>query len=342
MKGPSEVGGRLIRRGHCGAQPDCDTLANQEDVAWPFVHARHTGPRAGMLTLDHVNALASTAPVQFSAGNLSWLVPGNHARMLDARRTPVRVTGIDLQHGYFEVEILAFEDSGARWLVPLEEVSHYQFAPESTRADAIAVASMEDIIRQLDVTVRIAVEQENHRETMQQIAAERARADAWLAAHGAPDTIDVTPHIASRRGSPDAIRWLAEYLAEGLPPGLPDMDDQIAAKYVSNPGSGDLVRAHLITMARLGLCGYHGKVIRDESSMSGIWSEERRAAHIRIRSGFVQALWRRAAPAGLMLYRGIGLQTDAEFEPSRVGLISASMARVTAPGRHPPAPGSRA
>ncbi len=267
---------------------------------------------------------------QFSAGSLSWLVPGNHARMLDARRTPARVTGIDTQHGYFEVEILAFEDSGARWLVPLEEVSHYQFAPESACADAIAVASMENIIRQLDVTVRIAVEQESHRETMQQVAAERARADAWLAAHGAPDTIDVTPHIASRRGSQEAIRWLAEYLAESLPPGLPDMDDRIASKYVSNPGSGDLVRAHLITMARLGLCGYHGKIIRDESSMSGTWSEERRAAHIRIRSGFVQALWSRAAPAGLMLYRGIGLQTDAEFEPSRVGLISASMSRSVA------------
>ena len=54
---------------------------------------------------------------RFSPGNLSWLVPGNHGRLLDARRTPVRVTAIDIHHGYFEVEILAFEDKGARWLI---------------------------------------------------------------------------------------------------------------------------------------------------------------------------------------------------------------------------------
>ena len=267
---------------------------------------------------------------RFSPGNLSWLVPGNHGRLLDARRTPVRVTAIDIHHGYFEVEILAFEDTGARWLIPLEEVTHYQFAPDSARAETAAVASMEEIIRQLDVTVKIAVDQDSHRESMQKIAAERARADAWLAVHGVPDKIDVTAHIDSRRGSPEAVRWLADYLAERLPTGLPDMDQQLAASYVSIPGSGDRVRAHLITAARLGLCGYHGKAIRDTSSLSGTWTEERRAAHIIIRTGFVQALWRRAARPGLMIYRGIGLQGSAELAASSGSLISATLSRAVA------------
>jgi len=225
---------------------------------------------------------------------------------------------------------LAFEDKGARWLIPLEEVTHYQFALDSARAEAVAVASMEEIIRQLDVTVEIAVDQDSHRESMQKIAAERARADAWLAAHGAPDKIDVTAHIASRRGSPEAVRWLADYLAECLPAGLPDMDRQLAASYVSIPGSGDLVRAHLIAAARLGLCGYQGKAIRDMSSLSGPWTEERRAAHIITRTGFVQALWRRATHPRLMIYRGIGLQGDAELETSSVALISATLSRAVA------------
>jgi hypothetical protein len=264
---------------------------------------------------------------QFSPGELSWLVPGNHGRVLDARRTPVRVTAVDLPHGYFEVEIQAFEDNGARWLIPLEEVTHYQFALGGARAEAVAVASMEGIIRKLDVTIEITPDLQGRREGLQKIAAERARADAWLARHDAPDKIDVTAHIACRRGSPEAVRWLADYLADRRPAGMPDMDEEFAASFVSNPGSGDLVRGHLITAARLGLCGYQGKAIRDASSLSGTWTEERRAAHIVARTGFVQALWRRAAHPGLMVYRGVGLQGGAELEARTVSLVSATLSR---------------
>jgi hypothetical protein len=93
---------------------------------------------------------------QFTAGDLRWLVPGNRGRLLDTRRTPVRVTLIDLPHGYFEVEILAFEDQGARWLVPLEDVTSYQFEPAGSSAPAAAVAAMKDAIGRLDVTINAA------------------------------------------------------------------------------------------------------------------------------------------------------------------------------------------
>jgi hypothetical protein len=58
--------------------------------------------------------------------------------------------------------------------------------------------------------------------------------------------------------------------------------------------------------------------------------QERRAAHIITRTGFVQALWRRATHPGLMIYRGIGLQGDAELEASSVALISATLSRAVA------------
>lgn len=267
---------------------------------------------------------------RFSPGSLSWLVAGNHGRLLDARRTPVRVTAFDLDHGYFEVEILAFEDKGAQWLVPLEEVTRYQFALDGARAGTAAVAVMEEVIGRLDVMVQIPVDPDRRRDSLQKIAAERARADAWLAARGAPDKIDVTGHIALRRGSPEAALWLADYLTDCVPAGLPGMDEELAASYVSSPGSGDVVRAHLVTAARLGLCGYHGKAIRDPSSLSGTWARDRRAAHILSRMGFVQALWGRATNPGLMIYRGIGLQGDAELHASNAALISASLSRAVA------------
>ena len=108
------------------------------------------------------------------------------------------------------------------------------------------------------------------------------------------------------------------------------MDQQLAVSYVSNSGSGDLVRAHLITAVRLGLCSYQGKAVRDTSSLSGAWTEERRAAHIISRTGFVQALWKRATHPGLMIYRGIGLHGDAELAASGVVLISATLSRAVA------------
>jgi hypothetical protein len=216
---------------------------------------------------------------QFTAGDLRWLVPGNRGRLLDARRTPVRVTAIDLPHGYAEIEICAFEDAGARWLVPLEEVTRYQFAPGGRTATPAEIAAMRAAIDRLDVTITIIPNEEDRRSATAQLAA---------------------------------------------------LDEELAAGYVSNPGSGDLVRAHLITAARLGLCEYQGKVIRDPASLSGARAEDRRAAHLLARAAFTQALWRRADSPGLMLYRGIGLQGQATLQPRPVSLISATFSRAVA------------
>ena len=102
---------------------------------------------------------------RFAPGELGWLVAGNDGRLLDARRTPVRVTAIDLRHGFFEIEIAAFEDKGARWLVPLEEVTRYQFSPQGERASASVIARMTDTIARLNVALEITPDQETRRRT---------------------------------------------------------------------------------------------------------------------------------------------------------------------------------
>jgi hypothetical protein len=267
---------------------------------------------------------------RFSPGGLGWLVAGNDGRLLDARRTPVRVTAIDLHRGFFETEIAAFEDKGARWLVPLEEVTRFQFSPQGVRASVSVIAQMTDAIARLNVALEITPEQETLRNSEQKITAERARARDWLTAHGVPDSIDPAPFIESRHGSPQAFRWLRHYLADSQPTGLADMDDELATNYVSNPWSGDLIRAHLITTARLGLSSYQGKAIRDEASLSGKWAENRRAKHIIIRAAFTQALWERADRPGLMVYRGIGLPAQEELKPRPIPLTSATFSRAIA------------
>src|ERR1041384_4224284 len=136
---------------------------------------------------------------EFAPGELRWLVAGNTGRLLDDRRTPVRVTDTDLDHGYFEAEILAFEDAGARWLVPLEDVTRYQFAPEGTSASPDAVAAMAEVLARLDVPVEITADPAEGLRSRGQIAGARAHAGAWLTAHGVPDRIDPGPYIARRR-----------------------------------------------------------------------------------------------------------------------------------------------
>ena len=267
---------------------------------------------------------------EFAPGELRWLVTGNTGRLLDGRRTPVRVTAVDLAHGYFEAEIMAFEDAGARWLVPLEDVTRYQFAPGGHNAGPDAVAAMTEAITRLDVTLEITADPAAGLRTRGEIAAAREHADAWLSAHGVPESIDPDPYIARCRGSDDAAGWLAAYLAEAAPPGLAALDAELTAGDVSSPASGDLVRAHLIVLAELGLCGYRGKAIRDPASLDGPYSRDARRAHIIARAGFTQALWARADHDGLMLYRGIGLPGRARLAVRTDTLISATFARPVA------------
>lgn len=63
----------------------------------------------------------------FVSGELAHTVVGNRARLLDARRTPLSVTDVLPDPGEFEVRIEAFEDRGARWRLPVWEISRVQF-----------------------------------------------------------------------------------------------------------------------------------------------------------------------------------------------------------------------
>ena len=62
----------------------------------------------------------------FEPGELHHVVGENLGRLLDPRRTPVRLIAVHLETGMFEVEILDFEDRGAHWLHPFEEFGKYQ------------------------------------------------------------------------------------------------------------------------------------------------------------------------------------------------------------------------
>jgi hypothetical protein len=240
---------------------------------------------------------------EFVPGGLRHLVAGNRGRLLDARRTPVHVTGVWAETGFFEVQVDAFEDAGARWMVPLESVGSYQFAAGGATAGDADLEALGAAVARCDVQITVTAGPAAREHARHRLAGECSRADAWLTGHGAPAGFDPQPFIGTRAGWPQAQDWLASYLASR---GLAAIEEQVTSGFVSNPWAGDLVLGHLIVLAELGLGALSARAPRDPEIFTGDWSKRQRADHILARMGFAQALWRRAR-GPVMLYRGIAV-----------------------------------
>ena len=173
---------------------------------------------------------------EFVRGGLRHLVAGNRGRLLDARRTPVHVTGVWAQTGFFEVEVDAFEDAGARWLVPLESASSYQFAADGATAGGAYLAALREAMARCDVQITVTAGSAARKHAQRRVAGECSRAEVWLTGHGAPAGFDPQPFISTCPGWPQAQDWLASYLTSR---GLAAIEEQITAGYVSNPWAGD-------------------------------------------------------------------------------------------------------
>lgn len=200
---------------------------------------------------------------EFLPGQLRHLVAGNRGRLLDPRRTPVHITDVRPQTGFFEVEIDAFEDTGARWLIPLESVTSYQFATAGATATGAAMHALRDAVTRCDVQITITAGATAQAGTRRRLGAEQARAGDWLTRHGTPPGFDPEPFIEARAGWPAAQDWLTSYLTSR---DLADIDQAVTSDYVSNPWAGDLVLGHLIVLAELGLGTLTARAPRDPES----------------------------------------------------------------------------
>src|SRR5215204_1769049 len=196
----------------------------------------------------------------FIAGELGHLVVGNTGRLLDARRTPVTVTRVKPETAAFEVEIRAFEDTGARWELPFEDVGDFQFARGSSLAPDDVVAELKQAAGRFDQAGHIECDAGVRQATLRRLATERRRVREWLDAHDVSHYVDVPASIASREGDPTLFALLEDFLAGR---GLAEMDRRFTETFVSNPRSGELVKGHAIVLAELGLCSYRGKIVRD-------------------------------------------------------------------------------
>ena len=263
---------------------------------------------------------------QFEPGRLEHLVAGNTGRLLDPRRTPVSVTGIELASGQFVVEVLAFEDRGASWRVPFEEAGRFQFARGAARAAADDLRRYRAAIARFDRQASVEATASQAAAARSRLLRERAIVRERLDALGVPVTLDPTACIERREGDPGLTASVEAILAER---GLVRLDRLFATQYVSNPWSGDLIKGHAIVAGELGVAAYHGKVMRDPEGFAAEWSKERRAEHLLLRLALSAELWSRTGQGEALLYRAVTSETALTARQPAV-FVSATFAREVA------------
>ena len=234
----------------------------------------------------------------FLAGELALAVAGNRGRLGDARRTPLTLTAVDLPRGEIEVRIDAFEDEGARWRLPLWEVSRLQLARDSDRAAPGTTRAMHDACERFRRALVVDADLGAAADTWRRVAEQRTAVGPALA--GLDPPIDLRACVERREGDAHVCAALDRYLASQ---DLLAMDQSFCATMVSNPASGELVKGHALVLAELGLCRFDGTVVRDPGLFDEPWSRRRRARHLIARMAFIQELWAVGVEAPLILYR---------------------------------------
>ncbi len=256
----------------------------------------------------------------FVSGCLAHLVCGNSGRMLDHRRTPVCVVGVHPDQALFELEVMAFEDKGARWRIPMEMVERFQFVRDSTLAEAVP---FEAAVARCDQALVIEADPSERDRTEAAIGALQVEAAAWLdsqSAHFAQaDGIDLSRPSGEPLLYRDLSRWIAANESTLL-------ETAFSTAWVSNPWPLGPVFGHRIVLAEMGLCSFVGKVVREPDLFSGVASREARAQHIKARLAFLRAVFARAGYDEVVLYRGMSYH-GALRPPTEGRLVSSTFRR---------------
>ncbi len=248
----------------------------------------------------------------FVPGALAYLVPGNTGRMLDRRRTPVRVAALAPETGTWTCEVLAFEDRGARWELPFESVTRYQFERGAASAGDSALRRIRSAVRKFNRPAPLPLNTRMRRPTARRIEKLRHEVAAWMraeskfiAARGALD-------LGARQGSPLLAGDLEAFMRAR---DLWDLESGFASALVTNPGAGEVVKVHAMALAELGLASFHGKVVRDPKSLEPPWTLERRRQHILTRLAFVRETFAMLGLGPPVLYRAVS--TEGALEQRR-------------------------
>jgi hypothetical protein len=166
---------------------------------------------------------------------------------------------------------------------------------------------------------------------------ERRAVRSWIRAHTASHQVDLDRCIAARSGDPVVAKALEDFMADRR---LAELDRQFAERFVTNPGSGELVKGHAIVLAELGVCRYRGRVLRDRHVFDGAWCKHSRAAHIIARLAFMRELWSSWGCTAAKVYRGMAVDGPLPA-PAPSSFVSATFSAEVAEAHFRGAPTTR-
>ncbi len=263
----------------------------------------------------------------FEPGELQHLVAENLGRLLDPRRTPVRLIALHLETGMFEVELLDFEDKGAHWLHPFEAIGKYQFALGSASAPDQQIERFRDVIHRLDRHLSISCDERVSKETRAILMTERERARAWLSSESRFFASGERFQPRALDGIPLLYKDLQAYMDYQ---GLIEMEHRFATQWASNSESGELIKGFRVVVAELGLSPFEGKVVRDPNLFDEPWSKQHRAQYILKRMAFVQEVFSQNGIERPMLYRTLTCAGPLERRNTKRSFISGTFNRDVA------------
>jgi hypothetical protein len=263
----------------------------------------------------------------FEPGELQHLVKDNLGRLLDPRRTPVRLIAVHLETGMFEVELLDFEDKGARWLYPFEAIGKYQFALDSAKAPFQQIECFRDVIHRLDRPLSISCDDRVSKEMIASVMTERERAREWLSSESRFFASGELFQPGGLEGIPSLYEDLRAYMDYH---GLIDMEDEFATQWMSNSESGEFIKGFRIVVAEMGLSPFEGTIMRDPCLFNEPWSKPRRAQYILKRMAFVQQVFSQNGIERPMLYRTLTCAGPLERRNTTRSFISATFNREVA------------
>ena len=244
----------------------------------------------------------------------------------DPRRTPVKVLGIDPATASFFLRVEAFEDEGAEWAFALWEVGKFLVPPDKPQLTMDAVDALTVNVEKLNRRVEILCEEATTQQTLREIA---DRADALRLAcqkQGWGLPTDAKALLDRETSHPKWVAALAGILeAEGLAL----IEETFAKEYVSNPNASEMIKAHRIVLAQLGLCPYRGEPLRDPKWLQPPFDSKSRSQHIFTRLAFMRMAFGQAGLDRVPLFRAV--YSDKAISPPRNrGFVSSTFSEEVA------------
>ncbi|PWB93594.1 hypothetical protein [Methylosinus sporium] len=235
----------------------------------------------------------------FVDGELKFLVVGNFCRLLDKRRTPGRIEAVMPSSASFRWRILDFEDAGAHWDVPFEKVVELQFEIGSDEEPPSIVDEFRKEIEKFRHSLVVRASLVEREATLRRIREEASAIEERLRAD-LPALRDLS--VLEWQAATAIPIALQNYMEES---GCAEQERMTAQIYVSNPSSGEWIKAMEIVLAEMGLKDFVGRAIRSEGLFEGVGSKELRRRYLLARMAFLRALFRLLGHDEVRLFRGM-------------------------------------